>query len=278
MCANRFPASNGQRQWVGLAVLLGTLLGGVELCAQRPVHYWHAADLPPGTVAQEQLLRHPSLRGYVQPVEILLPEGARVSLNIGGGFDEPQAGPVVAGMHVGYVYQLKISNIAFQEGFEVFPTLEVIGAICPPEGKAVRFPVPIQFTQEELEMALDGRFVTRVVYLEDRDTALPMQDDPSWQRYYEVAPDQDPLRAADNLGRPLLIMRMGSRVPDVAQPLGGVLATAPPVVIYPPESAHPGVPGESSRAIERSGVDIPRVQVPRNGRPEQIPQAMTAAP
>ncbi len=238
--------------------------------AQPPIHYFHSANLPPGTVAQGQLERHLTLRGYYQPVEVQVPSGALVSVNIGGQFDEPHAGSVVAGMQIGPVYQLKISNIPYFEGFEVFPTIEVVNRLYPPEGKSRRFPIPIQFTQEELEMALDGRYVTRVVYLEDRDSALPVQDDPAHQRYFEAAPGEDPLRVADQFGRPMLIMRMGSRVPDqdeIAYSSGNL---APPIV-YPAELPAATPLGGTDNAVERPGFDIPRVEVPRIGRPVQLP-------
>ena len=174
-----------------VAATLGLAVGSAE--AQPPVHYFHHANLPPGTVAYGQLQRHMLMRGYYQPVEAMVPKGARVSVNVGGQFDEPHEGSVLAGMQIGPVYQLKISNIPYYEGFEIFPTLEVINRLYPPEGKAGRFPIPIQFTQEELELALGGRYVTRVVYLEDYDSALPVQDDPSRQRYFEAGPGEDPL-------------------------------------------------------------------------------------
>lgn len=231
-----------------------------------PVHYFHAASLPPGTVANGQLLRSELLRGYVQPVEIQAPEGVRISLNVGGQFDEPRPGPVRAGLLVGPVYQLKVSHIPFREGYEVFPTIEVVNRLYPPPGQAACFPVPVQLTTEELEFALDGRYVTRVIYLEDSESALPRQDDPKVQRHFDVLSNQDPLKVADQLGRPMAILRMGSRVPDA----GGAMNACPPVYIYPPPPATGvGAPpadsaSNTAAAIERSERDVPRVFFPRD--------------
>jgi hypothetical protein len=154
------------------------------------------------------------LPGYFQPVEISAPPGARVSLAIEGVFVPPPESPVLVGMLIGQVYRLKVTRIPGQEGFEVFPTIELVNRLYPPPGLERHFPLPIQLTQEELEMALAGRFVTRVVYLEDPHHALPVQDDAGQQRYFEVRFDEDPLRVADRLGRPMAILRMGSRTPD----------------------------------------------------------------
>jgi hypothetical protein len=116
-------------------------IGGLDVktaSAQPPVHYFQDANSPPGTVAYGQLQRHILMRGYYQPVDVMVPIGAQVSVNIGGQFDEPHDGSVLTGMQVGPVYQLKISNIPYYEGFEIFPTIEVINRLYPPEGKRKR--------------------------------------------------------------------------------------------------------------------------------------------
>ena len=243
-----------------------------------PLHYFHAADLPPGTVGYGQLQRYLPLRGYIQPVEVNVPPGARVSVNVAGAFTEPSADAVLAGMQVGSVYQLKISNIPYHEGFEVFPTIEVINRLYPPEGKSRRFPIPIEFTQEELEYALSGRYVTRVVYLEDQASALPIADEPRRQRYFEAPSGDDPLRVADELGRPMLIMRMGSRVRDANDPALAALLAAPPAIVYPPETPPIAAGSSPDQAIERPGYDVPRVEAPRIGFPVQIPFAAPTQP
>jgi len=260
---------------LAVAAMLGLLAG--TAIAQPPVHYFHNANWPPGTVAYGQLQRHMLMREYQQPVEASVPKGARVSVNVGGHFDEPHDGSVLVGMQIGPVYQLKISNIPYFEGAEIFPTIEVINRLYPPEGKAGRFPIPIQFTQEELEMALDGRYVTRVVYLEDHDSALPVQDDPSRQRYFEAGPGQDPLQVADTLGRPMLIMRMGSRVPSPEDLAGSAAISAPPIV-YESSAVPSVISNDSANAIERPGYDVHRVDYQPIGRPPQIPFVAPQSP
>lgn len=254
------------RSRLGLSLLLGALCliagrASLAVAQQPPVHYLHSADLPPGTVARGQLARDPLLSGHVQPVEVLLPEGVRISPNIGGQFDEPRPGPARFGMLIGPVYQFKVTHIPFREGMEVFPTIEVINRLHPPPGQAACFPVPVQLTIEELDFALEGRYVTRVIYLEDVETALPVRDDPHHQRFFEVPPGQDPLLAADQLGRPMAILRMGSRIPDEYESI----RHCPPILLLecPPEGAcSPTGPPGVEAAIERSERDIPRVFFP----------------
>ena len=213
-----------------LTAALATL-GGVAL-AQPPVHYLHRADMPPGEVGQRQLMRGGPLAGYFQPVEVTAPKGAIVSLAVEGEFDKGDKESVLAGMQIGYVYRLRVANIPDHEGEEVFPTIELVDRLYPPPGQAARFPVPIELTAEEIALALEGRFVTRVIYLEQPKTALPVRDEPKKQRYFEIGAGQDPLKVADQMGRPIAILRMGSRVPDGLTPDGKFLYHSPPLLKY----------------------------------------------
>jgi hypothetical protein len=248
-------------------VLSALALAGLatSAAAQPPVHYQHKADMPPGAIGLRQLDRGGPLPGYFQPVEITAPAGALVSLVTEGTFDEPQGNKALAGMLIGQVYRLKVSNIKFREGEEVFPTIEVIDRLYPPPGQAARFPIPIELTDEELQMALDGRYVMRVIYVEPPRDALGVQDVRGKQRYFEVAPNQDPMLVADQLGRPVAILRMGSRVPAAQYVDGKFLyhspamikfdPTVPPALprdagLEPPLNA-PNVQGQPSRTFPR---------------------------
>jgi hypothetical protein len=219
------------------------------------VHYFQSDRLPPGVVGNAQLLMGGQMRGYFQPVQLMGPKGSKVSLAVDGRFEQPQSDPVLAGMLIGQVYRVKVTQIPQNEGLEVFPTIEVINRLYPPPGLESRYPIPVQFTQEELEMALSGQLVTRVIYLEDPDTALPVQDRPDWQRYHEVRADDNALQVADRLGRPVAIMRMGSRVPDFDHVSRRFLFTCPPLV----RLERPGPLPDPRSGLERSLGPVPRL-------------------
>jgi hypothetical protein len=243
---------------VACGVLLVAAAGQSSALAQGgPIHYFHSADLPPGWVAQNQLFHAPGMPCHVQPVQIRVPDGAQVSVNMHGAFDEPRTGPILLGMMIGPVYQLKVTNIPYHEGEEVYPTVEVINRLYPPPGQELRHPLPIQITLEELEMSLDGRLVTRVVYLEDRDKVLPVRDDPQDQRHFDVAPHQDPLRVADELGRPMAILRMGSRIPDA----GDLMAAGQAPVVVFGNAAATDESRINEAAIDRQTESIPRIRL-----------------
>ena len=208
--------------------------------AQSPLtHLSYESSWPPGVIGQYQLRGDIRRVGYSQPVEIIAPEGAMVSLAEEGAFTQPQAAPVKVGLQLAQAYRFKVSHVPLREGAEVFPTLELIDRLHPPEGGKWRFPIPVQITREEFDLALSGRYVTRVIYVENPTTALPAHIDRRSQTYFEVRPDADPLRVADQLGRPVAILRIGSRVPDAQGPSDAFLYGSPPLERDPGVAAHP---------------------------------------
>jgi hypothetical protein len=207
--------------WASITTLVG---------AAPPVHYQHAGIMPPGAIGKQQLLRGGPLPGYFQPVEITGPDGTLIAMAVDGQFDEPRSGPIVAGLLIGSVYRLRVTNIPLQEGLEVYPTIELIDRIYPPIGQEFKFPIPIALAKEELEMALAGKFVTRVVYLENPDIAEPVAREGNEQSYFEVPKGENPLDVADGLGRPVAILRLGGRVPGPAGPDETFLYGSPPMV------------------------------------------------
>ena len=169
---------------VSVCLVCGTVVDAQQTYNR---HFQHFAELPPGTVGRDQLTRGGPLRGYFQAVRLVGPPGSSISLVSEGQFQNPEKSPVTIGMLIGEVYRFKITGIPGREGFEVFPTVEVVNRLHPPPGKEAVFPVPIHLTEEELRMAIDGLFVTRVIYLEDPLTAFPRQETAGFQRYFEVS-------------------------------------------------------------------------------------------
>ncbi|WP_146402116.1 hypothetical protein [Pseudobythopirellula maris] len=168
--------------------------------------------------------------GPTQPVELRLPSGAAASdMAPGGGFSSPHAERLLVGLTIGPVYRFKVSGVPNYPDVEVYPSVELIDHLSPPPGKELEFPVPVELTSEELQMAARGAFVTRVIYVEDPTTALPVEQSEE-QAWFEARPGDDPLVLADQLGRPIAILRIGSRAPVGANPAFGF--HAPPVQHY----------------------------------------------
>jgi hypothetical protein len=219
-------------------IVFGCLAPAMMLAAQEPpVHYLHQGVMPPGAIGGRQLQRGGPLPGFFQPVEIKAPPGALISLAVGDQFEGAQPASRKVGMLIGGVYRLRVTNIPRAPGVEVFPTIEPIDRLYAPADQQRRFAIPIDITDEDLKLAADGKFVTRVIYLEDPRQALPARDNPQSQNWFEVAPGQDPLAVADGLGRPVAILRLGGRLPQQDETVdAGFFFGSPPFVALPADA------------------------------------------
>lgn len=155
------------------------------------------------------------IANYYQPVKIQGPEGTQIALAAEGRFVERQTVPFAVGLLVGEDYRVRITNLPQRPGKEIFPTIKLIGRTFPPRGQELEFPIPIEISNEDIELALNGRFITRVVYLEDPQNALPLVSNPQVPLAMDVNGGADPVAVAATMGRPVAIIRLGGRVPDI---------------------------------------------------------------
>ena len=257
------------RQAVGKMML--AVIGILSLIAlakaQEPnAHFWHFGAMPPGAIGGRQLLRGGPLPGYFQPVEIRVPHGVTISLAKQCQFDEPQSDLRKAGLLIGSVYRLRLTNLPFAEGVEVCPTIEMIDRIYAPIGQETRFTIPVEISAEDIRLAAEGKFLTRVIYLEDPMRALPVDENVTTpQRSIDVAVGQDPLVVADRLGRPVAIVRIGGRLPDASLgPDPQYFFGSPRFVDYPAEKNPSGQAASYVPYVpELDGKRISRVEFSR---------------
>lgn len=210
-----------------------------DYLSKQPHHSLFSGDAPPGVLGTARAMGRGPVQGYFQPVAFSGPQGTKFALPQSGTFTDAQT-RLMSGLLIGSVYRFQITGIPGFEGAELYPTVELLDRTYPPPGLATRFPIPINLDQDDLEAALDGQMVTRVVYLEDPQTALPLPETPTTSRAIEVSHFQDPLEVADRFGRPVAIVRIGSLLPPASEELMpqfyfGYPAWAP---IYQPEPAH----------------------------------------
>ncbi len=266
-------------------VMLCYLCSATVLWAQQTgVHYWHQGVMPPGAIGSRQLQRGGPLPGFFQPVEIKAPAGAAIALASGDRFGPTQPGTCRAGMLIGSVYRLRVTNISTAEGaegLEVFPSVEVIDRLYAPLGQECRFAIPVELTPEDLKLALGGKFVTRVIYVEDPRNAAPVRETAKSQQWFEVGVGQDPLAVANHLGRPVAILRLGGRLPDQGADAGFFFGSPPyvpcPVPAMPitkgarakpaaPARAEPVAPGQVVPPDNPDKTPPPPVAIP--GKPQ----------
>ncbi|MFK7735272.1 MAG: hypothetical protein AB8B50_04540 [Pirellulaceae bacterium] len=235
-------------------------------------NYLFDAQQPPGYVAGAQSMKRPSSYGTFQAVSISGPNETRIALARDGQFLPPLENPVATAMMVGAVYRVRVTNIPFRPGQELYPTIEILDRLYAPPGREHRFPIPVVLTEEDLRLAMDGALVTRVIYLEDSENANPLPTPVGDQMTTNVLPSDNALKVADQLGKPVAILRIGSRVPATLEgDLSHFVFGSPPWIPLPavPNKADfidsgrwvETIPGEPTLQpnSERPGQDFPRL-------------------
>ena len=218
------------------------LLMSNSVLGQRPLARFTDA---PGKIASQRLIADPTIGGYTQPVLVHVPDGGEVSYFDGHSFAGTVIDQSLMGMQIGPVYQLQTSIVSKGKTITVYPTIELIDRLYPPNGLAIRNPVQVVFTTEDIETASRGGLVTKIVYLEDPDTALPYRISIDDQSTIDVGWGQDPLLTADRMGRPMAIVRIGSRQPTT----GDQVYNFAPVPLF----ADASVPVETPASEHESG-------------------------
>jgi len=207
------------------------LLATIVLVSSSPVGLAHedaepitigtpARDLMPGAIgARGRLQPGPRPDGVpcadgvlpegVQPVEIRGPEGMSISIETADGWSPLRPAPLRMGIVVGRPYRLRLAGFAGDPGRELFPTVRVLARLATPPGQAWRFPVEIEIDQADIDAALGGALVRRVVY----SACDPQTPDIVPAGWFDVRPGDDAFQVALTLGDPVAEVIVGNRVP-----------------------------------------------------------------
>ncbi|MDA7906116.1 hypothetical protein N9B37_00735 [bacterium] len=197
-----------------LAVISTLVMSTASVSAQqRTRHHLIDGNMVPGAAADHYRLGNPALRGHVQPVRLITPKGTNIEVGTGNSFIQTNASKASLAMQIGPVYRFKLTNVPRYEGKSLYPSIELLNRLNPPQGLENEFPVEVVLTQEDVVDAMRGSLVTKVIYLENPENALPQRHMADQQPTIDISGARDPLREAERLGRPMAILRIGSRIP-----------------------------------------------------------------
>ena len=102
------------------------------------------------------------------------PDGTKVTFFRSGQGGKIYPAPVTAGFRPGYVYRIAVSGLPSEPGMTLYPTLEVRGTLHVPSNVRVAdYPAPVVFSDTDIDRVLAGSLVTKVVYLENPEQAVP---------------------------------------------------------------------------------------------------------
>jgi len=206
----------------------------------------------------------------------------------------------------GYIYRLKLTDVAGRAGVTLYPTIEVAPSTPATDAYLTHNAIPVQFTAEDFDQVVDGgNFVTKVIYLPDpkyQELAIAGVETLVSTR---LEPGVDPILEADKRGTILLIVRLGGinlemnngpagvpSTPVESVPLEGTPVPAPAVAppatavpepdLLPPAGAPPVITPPAMRVPTPpvappvpSGLATP---TPENSLPAPVPAPVTPNP
>ena len=162
-----------------------------------------------------------------QSVSVELPSTGQVTWFVGSRDDVKTTANVK--LVVGQSYRAKLSDMPEFPGIELYPSIELIDRLHPPAGHADKFSMPLTFTIDELDAAIEGRMVTKVVYVEQPQLALPFELSGD-TAVRALQPGVNLIEEADKAGRPLAIIRLGGRLPTPNETRGAFFGNGAPVL------------------------------------------------
>ena len=206
-----------------LAMSLWLSLGGVFVstaCGQSPIDGIRGPyqplnqTVPPGVAGYWAAAVGRAEPGVFQPERIQLPTAGNVTFYDGVSARPIElTAPAQIGVAVGHIYRMRLSGMPEYPGAELYPSIEILDRLHPPPGQESKFPVPIEFTRLEIELALRGRLITKVVYLEQPQLAKLARSTENGG-IIDVSAGRNLMFEADQAGRPMVLVRLGSRIPD----------------------------------------------------------------
>ncbi len=204
--------SQFRRWFAGILVCLGGVMIGPQLFAQGRIFQPLDQNVPPGVAGYWAGALGRATPLYLQPVRVHLPSKGTVTFyDVTTRKLHSKTAPAMSRMGVGFTFRFKIADMPEFPGVTLFPSVELIDRLHPPRGKADDFPIPLQLTEEEIRLATDGRMVTKVVYLEQPQLAVPSAE---LLPTVSITPENNLITEADRRGRPMAIIRIGSRQPS----------------------------------------------------------------
>ncbi|WP_146402118.1 hypothetical protein [Pseudobythopirellula maris] len=111
----------------------------------------------------------------------------------------------------GAIYRLKLQNIPGRAEVTLYPTLEVAPVTPRTDAYLAHAPVPVQFTEEDLDQVTSGNYVTKVIYLPDPEFQELALSGVETLVSTRLDPGVDPISEADRRGSILAILRIGNK-------------------------------------------------------------------
>jgi len=146
-------------------------------------------------------------------VKVIGPEGSKTTWYPQTSLAAATRVGTSVGLRPGYSYRFELANVGLRGKDIIWPTIEVRGSLIPkPNLNPFDHPVPIFLTEEDVERILEGRFLSKVYYLEDPDKAVNGPQELGIPLESTVPTEVEAIKNARANGRLMIIVRAGERL------------------------------------------------------------------
>ena len=175
------------------------------------------ADSPAALMAPTQVQAMPAVAvpAPLLAARVIAPKGVRVTAYPGSTLAKSFNAPTLLGMRPGYTYRFELSELPNHPGRTLYPEVEIRGTLVPRPGmKYMDWPAPLLVTANDIERVLLGAVITKVIYLEDPEKAIPAEFGLNSPIELPADTEQQAIKDAIANGRVVAILRIGNRPPD----------------------------------------------------------------
>lgn len=170
----------------------------------------------PASAAPNQNIPAQYAPGVPSPLlyaKVMAPAGAQITWYPATPAAHLTAPGTPVGLRPGYSFRFELANIGPRKDATIYPSIEVVGTLVSRPGMSVAdHPVPITFTDEDLERILEGRMLTKAYFLEDPDKAVNAPLPLGVPLDISAATEEEAIKEAKARGRLVLIVRAGERM------------------------------------------------------------------
>ena len=206
------------RRSICQAVILLAAFVPCSLTNAQTYHQPLSQHTPPGQAAAWLNYIRQYDPSWLQPVQVQVQGGGTLEVYSGSNQSlQMGSAPSMVAASVGHLYRFRISDMPGFPGADIYPSVELLDRLHPPAGREDEYPIPIVITSDDIQTALNGHLVTRVIYLEQPQFAQTL--DPLHREIPQAIPEsENALQEADRLGRPMAVIRIGGRQPSGGSP------------------------------------------------------------
>jgi uncharacterized repeat protein (TIGR01451 family) len=161
-----------------------------------------------------------------QPAHLKLtaPKGASFSFFTEGAAELPMNADAQVAVHHLHRYLFALDNLPYSNGNKYFGSIEVLRAPRLPDGvKPEACPVPISFHEQDCLDLGRGQMLTKYIVLERPDYAEGFQSSLDEPIRYDSLGTEDPVRYAKEIGRIVMVVRVGQRIPSTPEIAGEIV-------------------------------------------------------